>query len=316
MEKNSTKYFFEGKSTKIKSMSKIIRQVAPLFANILLYGEAGTGKNTVAKYIHHKSKRSGEVNFLNPAKFYKKDKVGDSIDKKIRNLFIKSSNGTIIINDIADFNKVLQSTLHNMVKYAEETNVRVIACTSKDLKELVRQKRFSSTLYHLFPANITVPPLRDRKEDIPSLADIFLTDLKATNNLEKVISTELLDVLVAHNYPGNVRELESLITNLYIKSDVQDRLLLPSHLSEDFGMTHSKVSNRLSDDLYRLAKNMLKSGELTSKIDVYQEYKEIVEIPLIKAALDITNRNKSVAANLLNINRNTLAKLLKEYNID
>ena len=81
-------------------------------------------------------------------------------------------------------------------------------------------------------------------------------------------------------------------------------------------MTQNKVSNRLSDDLYRLARNMLKSGELTSKIDVYREYKEIVEIPLIKAALDITNRNKSVAANLLNINRNTLAKLLKEYNID
>lgn len=315
MEINSTKYFFDGKSAKIKSMSKIIRQVAPLFANILLYGEAGTGKNTVAKYIHHKSKRGGEVNFLNPTKFYKKDKAGDSVDKKIRNLFIKSSNGTIIINDIADFNKVLQNTLHNMVKYAEETNVRVIACTSKDLKELVRQKRFNSTLYHLFPANITVPPLRDRKEDIPSLADIFLAELKATNNLEKKISNELLDILVAYSYPGNVRELESLITNLYIKSDAED-LLLPSHLAEDFGMSPSKVSNRLSDDLYRLARNMLKSGELTGKIDVYQEYKEIVEIPLIKAALDITNRNKSVAANLLNINRNTLAKLLKEYNID
>ncbi len=315
MEKNNTKYFFEGKSAKIKSMSKIIRQVAPLFANILLYGEAGTGKNIVAKYIHQKSKRSGEINFLNPSKFHKKDQTGDSLDKKIRNLFSKSSDGTIVIDDIADFNKVLQNTLHNIVKYAEEANVRVIACTSKDLKELVRQKRFNSTLYHLFPANITVPPLRDRKEDIPSLADIFLDELKTTNNLEKKISNELLDILVAYNYPGNVRELESLITNLYIKSDIQD-LLLPSHLAEDFGMTHSKVSNRLSDDLYRLARNMLKAGELTAKVDVYREYKEIVEIPLIKAAFDISDRNKSVAANLLKINRNTLAKLLKEYNID
>jgi len=315
MQKN-IRTLLAGRSAKMKEVYKLINKVAPLSINILLSGEHGTGKDLVAKYIHYKSERSGELNIIDPSKLYNNRVSIDLIDNQITDIFIKSRDGTIIIDDISLANNSFQDSLYRVIKSNEDSNIRVIACTSKDLAELVRKKRFNIELYHLINiVGIHIPALRDRKDDIVDLAEIFLKQLKTVHRLEKQISVELSNLLIDYNYPGNVRELESIITYAYLQSDTDN--MLPHHLPNDFGtVEQNQINTRLSDDLYCLARNLLKAGELSDTIDVYSEYRKVTLIPLLKAALDLVGNNKSKAADLINLNRNTVAKMIKDYNIE
>ncbi len=236
-----------GDSIAIKKMSALIHKVARTDASVLLLGESGTGKELVAKAIHNLSLRSdkpylaqfcGSIpdTLLESELFgYKKGAfTGANTDKK--GLFEVAHNGTFFLDEIADISIALQAKLLRVLQNKEiirlgdteviKVDARVIAATNKDLQQLVKEDKFRRDLFYrlnVFPINI--PPLRDRKGDIPLLTKYFI---KKYSNEEIHIESKVMKILESYTWPGNVRQLENVIQRALILCDTNK--LLPEHI--------------------------------------------------------------------------------------
>lgn len=231
-----------GNSKLINEIKETIDKVAPTDARVLITGENGTGKELVARWIHEKSNRSGqpliEVNCAAiPSELIESELFGHekgsftSAVKQRIGKFEQANNGTLFLDEIGDMSlsaqsKVLRALQENKVTRVggdKEINVdvRVIAATNKDLKKEIGEKRFREDLYHRIGVIIVqVPPLRERINDIPVLADRFLAEIAEEHGAKrKEIDPEAVKQLQKFQWTGNIRELRNVIERLVIMSN-------------------------------------------------------------------------------------------------
>jgi PAS domain S-box-containing protein len=245
---------FVGKS---KSMLKIFEQVktvAATDATVLIQGESGTGKEIMARAIHYRSERkkgpfvrvncASLTESLLESELFGHDKgafTGAIKDKPGR--FELADGGTLFLDEIGDTSVALQAKLLRVLQEKEfervggiqtlKTDVRVIAATNKDLQQEIRNEHFREDLYYrLCVVPVHLPPLRQRKEDIPLLAETFIQKLNAHGERIQEVSSRAMALLMAHDWPGNVRELENAIEHAYVTSTTGrvERRFLPASL--------------------------------------------------------------------------------------
>lgn len=223
-----------GSSPAIMSILKRIEQVAQSTATVLISGESGTGKELIARAIHHHSTRKDKpfvtINCTAmPEQIIESELFGHvkgaftSAWKDKKGLIEEADQGTLFLDEIGDLSMVMQSKLLRLLQEGEYkpvgdlttkyADIRFVAATNQDLKKLITEKRFREDLfYRLNVINFHLPPLRDRREDISTLAHYFL-EKYTTLNQKKIrhIDSEAMSVLMARKWPGNVRELENVI---------------------------------------------------------------------------------------------------------
>ena len=309
-----------GQTPPMVQVYKTIAKVAETRSTVLLYGESGTGKELVARSIHYNSPRNHRPfipidcaslveNLLETELFgHVRGAYTGAIGSK-KGLFEEAEGGTVFLDEVANINLSVQAKLlrflqdHEIKRVGGTENltvdVRIVAATNHLLEPLVREGKFREDLfYRLNVVTITLPPLRERKEDIPLLANHFLQ--KFSEEYKKAIShisPEALDVLNQYSWPGNVRELENTIERAIVLS--AHPIILPEDLPQNL---LGAIPHETLDDLKR--KYPLVSEKLLSLKDVEKNY--------VLKVLKETRGNKKKAAEILGIDRTTLYRILEK----
>jgi two-component system NtrC family response regulator len=309
------KYTFEnilGQSELIRESIDLARKVAPTDATVLLLGETGTGKEVFAQAIHYGSKRAAHPFVaLNISSFNKElleselfGHMAGAFTSAVRDkkgLIEEADGGTLFLDEIGEMAFELQAKLLRVLETSEfirvgdikstRVNVRIITATNRDLQLEVDEGKFREDLfYRLNIFTIKLAPLRERKKDIPLLADHFLKIFAAKLNGQVTgMNREFLDTLVNHDWKGNIRELKNIIERAVILANEKELTL--ASLPLDF-QTSSRKGQALS------------AFELSSMEKLH-----------IQRVLNYTEGNKMAAARLLNIGLTTLYRKIEEYKI-
>lgn len=313
--KLETRYSFEriaGNSRAIKETIKLAQKVAPTDSTVLIEGETGTGKELFAQSIHNASSRKNKTFVAVNCSAFPKELLeseifghkkgaftGAAYDKK--GLFEEAHEGTLFLDEIGEMPPELQAKLlrvleeHTFTKIGDtkptQVNVRIIAATNRDLHRDAREGNFRTDLYYrLSVFKFTIPPLRERTEDIPQLVEHFISLYSAQINkkIEK-ISEKFLQKLQSYYWPGNSRELKNVIERAIILTD-EGKLsisLLPFEILYPTGAEPATINSTLSE----------------------------VEKNHIARMLDFTNGNKTKAAEKLGIGVPTLYRKIEQYNL-
>lgn len=307
-----------GSSGKMQEILKMIGRVAPTDTTVLLQGESGTGKELIANAIQRHSNRS-EFPFIKincgalPEPLLESELFGHekgSFTGAIKTRlgrFELADKGTIFLDEVDTLLQSIQVKLLRILQNltfekvggekTQTVDVRIIAATNQNLEELVERGKFREDLYYrLNVLHITVPPLREHTEDISQLTEHFLKKYRSDRNI--MISKEAMNQLMDYHWPGNVRELENVIQRAVVLTmgDIITKNDLP------FTMTTIRES---------VTESYLEDDKLPFK-DIIQR----VEKDLIMEALDRTNGNQTMAADLLDINRRLLYSKMKKYKIN
>lgn len=260
LESRGETEFIIGNNPKMKEISELIAKVAPTPTTVLIRGESGTGKELVARAIHRHSAQSNQplvtlnCTALSPALLeselfgYRRGAfTGAYSDRK--GLFEKADGGTMFLDEIGDMTLETQAKLLRTLQTGEiravgdvrtkKVSVRIIGATNRDLEKAIREGTFREDLfYRINTFSITLPPLRERVEDIPFLAEFFLQRARAKVN-KKVdsVSSEALVLLRNYSWPGNLRELENIIERAVVltSSSVIEAEHLPLHVQDGLG---------------------------------------------------------------------------------
>ncbi len=304
-----------GRSVKIKEVFALIDKMAHATSNVLLLGESGTGKEMVAVAIHERSDRS-KKQFIAincsaiPAQLLESELFGHKkgsftgAQEARRGLFEEAAGGTIFLDEIGDMPIELQAKLLRVIQEREITpvgenrprpvDVRIIAATHKDLSQLVAEGKFREDLfYRLSVVPITLPTLRERKEDIPLLAEHFLNKFCKKNDVPSKEFTPLaLEKLLEQSWPGNVRELENCIERAVVLSD--------SNLIDETEIRSAQVVESQKETVGIFAK-LLTLEELEKCYILY--------------VLSHSASHKDKAAKILGINRKTLYRRELDYGL-
>lgn len=305
-------------SVKMKKIYDLVEVVAPIDVSIHIEGENGCGKDKLAEYIHSQSGRSGNFVVINPIEL--NDIVSSLGFSKVYEYFKKGEKGTVYISNIDSANTKLQEYLLNAIIKTEQEfgkfSPRFISSTGRNLTELSRQQRFSQRLKDSFAIIINIPPLRERKEDIADLIRITMHDLGYFGKKSIPISEDVKEILQSYDWPGNVRELVNTVYHAisHANKGTIEISSLPKHVRRKQGFV--EAGRNTIDELYKFARGLLESGLHSDAVDPYFEYCKTIEKPLIQAALDMTKDNKTQAARLIRINRNTLHKKIQEYDME
>jgi two-component system nitrogen regulation response regulator GlnG len=320
-----------GKSPRMQEVYKTIGRIAATDVTVLLQGESGTGKEVVARAIHHYSRRAGKPFVavscaaipptLLEAELFGHER-GAFTDAHQRRLgrFELAHGGTLYLDEVGDMGPELQPKLLRVLQERElerigggepiRVDVRVVAATNRDLETLIREGRFREDLfYRLNVVSVTLPPLRERREDIPFLVDHFLA--KYAGELgERALAAEALDRLTGYAWPGNVRELENVVQHAMVMAGAG--VILPEHLPIAPGpggpwIREGTLEQLIQDKLEECVRGL---GARESA-NLYELVLGLVERPLFRAVLRETGGNQLRAAALLGINRNTLRKKLR-----
>ena len=233
---------FIANSPSIKQALDMAKKVAPTDANVLLLGESGVGKEEFAKFIHQNSKRAKKPfiainmsaipeNLVESELFgYEKGAFTDAVTQKI-GLFESANGGTLFLDEIGEMPYHLQAKLLRVLQEKEmyrlggtkpiKLDIRIISATNENLKTFIEEGKFREDLfYRLNTIPITIPPLRERKDDIIPISEMILNKVVKEYNLEKKsLSKDAIDELLSYEWPGNVRELISVIERSAILSD-------------------------------------------------------------------------------------------------
>ncbi len=339
-----SKYKFDniiGSAPPMLDVFDTIAQVASSRATCLILGETGTGKELIAKAIHYNSNRAEKpfirvncgalVGTLLESELFghmKGSFTGAIKDKMGR--FEAANGGTMFLDEIGTIDMGLQVKLLRVLQEREfervgdnktmKADVRIIAATNLDLQEEVGKGRFREDLfYRLNVVTLFLPPLRNRREDIPRLIDFFLDKFNAENaKALRKISKEMLNVLVRYPWPGNVRELENAMERATVlsRTDTLTEDLLPTAIRAFAQQGRANMASEGIDALTRrLAEQSINEFELRDG-QIYDMVIRQVEKALIEKALSRCNGIKIKAADFLGINRNTLNKKFKELGLD
>jgi transcriptional regulator with PAS, ATPase and Fis domain len=301
-----------GRSEAIRQVLLLVKKVAPTDSTVLVTGETGSGKELAARMIHRLSKRHGspfvvvdcgslvETLFESEMFGHKKGSFTGAIDTT-KGKFEVAHGGTLFLDEITNINIEIQARLLRVIQEQEifkvgssrtkKVDVRIIAATNRDLLEEIRENRFRQDLfYRLNVVRIHIPPLRERTDDIPLLAEYFLEGLgRVMRRKIAGISDDAMKLLQAYEWPGNVRELKNVIERAIIVCE-RDRIV-PDHLV--LGHSPQDAPPPLSE-----------RGSLAD-----MERSEILR------TLKKCRGNKSHAAELLGIHRKTLREKMRKYDI-
>ncbi len=327
-----------GSSPAMQQTYKMIGQVAPAEVTVLLRGESGTGKEMVARAIYHHSRR-GDRTFLpvNCAAIpetlleselfgHEKGAFTGALTRRIGK-FEQCHGGTLFLDEIGDMTPATQAKILRVLQDRQferlggseriTVDVRLIVATNKDLERAIREGSFRQDLYYrLKVVTLHLPPLRDRKEDIPELVRYFLQRFRGDINREVgEISPQALERLMRYHWPGNVRELENTVKRALVMAKGHT-LLAEDFLLEgmDAGMgpaEHLDLEERLQKLMEPVFKELLEVSRRIPGADLMSELEKIV----IKRALQETKANQVQAAILLGISRNTLRSKIERYRI-
>ena len=321
-----------GRHPRMQDVYKTIGRIAGTDVTVLLRGESGTGKELVARAIHHYSRRSGRP-FVAvscaaiPGTLLESEMFGHErgafTDAKERRL---GHGGTLYLDEIGDTPVDLQTKLLRALQ--ERTiervgghesiaiDVRVLAATNRDLEALMKEGRFREDLYYrLNVVTVNLPPLRERRRDIPLLVEHFLA--KHVEELgERGVAPEALDRLVGYEWSGNVRELENVVQRAMVMATAG--VILPEHLpiGPVSAAASVAVDATLEEIIERKLMECVRGLRERSSANLYDLVVGLVEKPLLRAVLRETSGNQVRAAQILGINRNTLRKKLTEHGID
>ncbi|MBU2055010.1 MAG: sigma-54 dependent transcriptional regulator [Proteobacteria bacterium] len=320
-QKVSHEYELTGASPLIQELKEMIGIVAPTNAWILIMGENGTGKELVARSIHRQSRRAQkpfiEVNCAAiPEDLIESELFGHErgsftgATAKKRGKFDLANEGTIFLDEVADMSLKAQAKVLRILQEKKfervggnrliPTDVRVLAATNKDLEKEMEAGRFRQDLfYRLNVIPLRIPPLRDRKEDIPPLVDRFLKDFAfKENESEKRITDEAISVLTGHNWLGNVRELKNIIERLVI-------------------MTPTAVISKSDIPLLFEERKMSKvAPEWDIAADSFRGAKQDFERQYILRKLREFEGNISRTAEAIGLERSHLHKKIKGYGLE
>jgi two-component system nitrogen regulation response regulator GlnG len=324
-----------GRSPQMQEVFKNIALVAPSEACVHLHGESGTGKELVARAIHRYSRRSDapfvpvhvaslSASLAESELFGHERGAFTGADESRLGLLRQADGGTVFLDEIADIAPSIQVKLLRALEYGEilpvggsqpiKTNFRLISATHGHLEQLVQTGAFRHDLYfRLVTYRIDLPPLRDRDGDIELLADHFLTALSA-GTASGGFSTGLLAELKRRPWYGNVREFRNAIEHALIKA--RGQAIAIEHLPPPAAPPASSLrtpGNSLSALIRQWAEHELR-GE-TDDDDLYERFLNLVEPPLLEAALDRYHSQVATAARRLGIHRTTLRKKLDQHGL-
>ncbi|MDB5360104.1 MAG: chemotaxis protein CheY [Rhodospirillales bacterium] len=332
-----------GRSQAMQEIYRVLARLMGTDLTVMINGESGTGKELVARALHDYGKRrNGNFVAVNMAAIprelieselfgHEKGAFTGAVSRS-QGRFEQAQGGTLFLDEIGDMPIEAQTRLLRVLQEGEytavggrtaiRTNVRIVAATHRDLKQLIRQGLFREDLfYRLNVVPIRLPPLRERSEDIPALARHFF-GLASSEGLQlKSLTNEAMERLKEYRWPGNIRELENLvrrISALYAQ-EVIDLNVIEQELSEtapaaatseipaNEGM--GQAVERHLREYFAAHKDALPAGGL------YDRVLREVERPLILLTLAATRGNQIKAAQLLGLNRNTLRKKIRELDI-
>jgi len=304
-----------GQSNSVRKILSLIMRIAPTDSSVLILGESGTGKELVAKSLHRHSQRSNEPfvalncasipeNLLESELFGHEKGAFTGADRRKIGKFERANGGTLFLDEIADMSLETQSKILRAIQEQQfervggskpiNVNVRFIAATNKDIKKCVSDGRFREDLFFRINVfSIFLPPLRERREDIPLLVDHFLASDK--NNPKKP-APETIPVLMAHPWPGNIRELKNAVEAASIMAD---DLILPIHLPASCRDTLQLVPTEENIEEFNLEKRLA-----------------TIEKGLILHALEQTGGIQVKAAEVLGIKERSLWHRIKKHEID
>ena len=312
LDSNVENEFVIDKQSKMFEILNNVKRMAQSKASVLIQGESGTGKEIIAHSIYSHSQRNSKpfikVNcaalsesLLESELFGHEKGAFTGADLKRMGRFELANGGTLLLDEISEVSPKIQSKLLRVLEQEEfervggsktlKVDVRIIATTNRDLEQEIEKDNFRQDLYfRLNVIPVIVPPLRERREDIPVLAEYFLEKFKTGINTPlKRISKEAIDILVKYDWPGNVREIKNLIHRCTVM--IESEVLLPEHFENMLNVNKPRKNCELS------------VGQTI----------EDVERELIYKTLEKTGGNKTRAAEILNITARTLRNKLSRY---
>jgi two-component system nitrogen regulation response regulator GlnG len=333
-----------GRSAAMQDIYRALARLMQTDLTVLINGESGTGKELVARALHQFGRRrNGPFVAINMAAI-PRDLIEAELFGHEKGAFTGATNrsagrfeqaeqGTLFLDEIGDMPMEAQTRLLRVLQEGEytrvggrtpiRTDVRIIAATHRDLSQLIRQGLFREDLYYrLNVVPLRLPPLRERLDDIPDLANHFLAEAQGEGDPARDFSTAALDAMRAHDWPGNVRELENLVRRivaLYADETISPEIVraelnvgeapaTPSGSSSPGDLT-SAVEAHLSALFQRYQPDLPPAG-------LHHDLIATVEAPLISMALNACGGNQIKAADLLGINRNTLRKKIAAHQIE
>jgi len=306
-----------GNSAAIHDVLETLRQVAETRATVLILGESGTGKELAARALHEMSKRNGPfiavhcaalpTNLLESELFGHEKGAFTGATEQRKGRFELADGGTLFLDEIGEIDqtvqvkilRVLETRTFERVGGTEPiyTDVRVVAATNKDLRQLVEDGKFREDLFfRLFVVTVNLPPLRERKADIPILFRYFVDEIARENNRKiEGISEAAMNVLCSYNWPGNIRELRNCAERMVIlsKKTFLDLDTVPTHIRNNLNSTTKRRIFK-AEPFLDLNKN---------------------EERLIRQVLDETKWNVTKAAKILGISRRTLHRKIHALNL-
>ncbi len=312
-----------GQSSALDKVRKTIEKVAPSTSRVLITGENGTGKELVAKWIHEKSKRASKklvnVNCAAiPSELLESELFGHEkgaftgASEQRVGKFEQADGGTLFLDEIGDMSldaqaKVLRALQENVIVRVGgseqiKVDVRVLSATNKDLSKEIEQKNFRRDLFHRINViPIHMPPLRERREDIPLLANFFLKQLAGQEIVYsgKSFTEDALEELKTKSWPGNIRELRNAVERMVLLSDGNEIT------RDDVSMLTSMNSGSEGD-----------INELIEMSFTFQEYKEQAERLYLLKKLEKNNWNISATADEIDIQRSHIYNKMKKYDIE
>jgi len=329
-----------GDSLAMEEVYRITRRVAPSNASVLLLGETGTGKELIASAIHRLSRRhSGPFVRVNCGAL-SESLLESELFGHVRGAFTGAMNnrtgrfeaahtGTVFLDEINSTTLHLQVKLLRVLQEREfervgdtqtiQVDTRVIAASNRDLLQLVDQESFREDLYwRLNVVPIEIPPLRHRREDIPKLVTHFLNYYNEANDRYVVhVQPEALEALQSYDWPGNVRELQNYIERAVVMAEFDELTvdLLPTSVTSSEARARLAARTQpaeVNDLIHDVVEQSVVDPE---SLNLYSDVVNRVERELISQVMASENQVRTKAANRLGINRNTLHKKLKEYNL-
>ncbi len=309
----------DGDHGSMQELSKIVHKVAPTNSTVLIYGESGTGKELFAKSIHYNSARKNHPFFaINCAAIpetlleselfgYEKGAFTGALTRHT-GLFEQANRSTLFLDEIGDLTPAMQAKVLRAIqekeirriggKEAIKLDVRIIAATNKKLEEEIAQGRFRQDLYYrLNVIAFTIPPLRDKITDVPLLVEHFLRKLNESHGQKKTISNEALQLLMGYSWPGNIRQLESVIERSYVMCEEQ--AMEAEHMPEEIKQGQN---GQLSQQTFRHNIEHLIDARLTAA--EYRLYLYLSSLDLLDARNQALLEPKKIIERL-NINKDT-----------
>ena len=328
-----------GRSQAMQDMFRTLGRVATSDLTVLITGESGTGKEMVARTLHEQSQRADKAFIaINtaaiPADLLESELFGHEkgsftgADKTRAGRFEQADGGTLFLDEIGDMPAALQAKLLRVLEegrvqrvggsQSKVVDVRLLAATHQHLPEKINKGEFREDLYYrLNVIPVHIPPLRERRDDIPALSVHLLDEAVEELGMDvPILLDDAVDLLCRHDWPGNVRELKNVMRRLAVLTPGASITL------SDVALALGNVSNTQKDEetlaqaVTRCTRQYLHQLGYAKATNLHQYMLEQTEPPLLVLAMERCHGNQLKVAEMLGLNRNTVRKLLRKYEID